>query len=350
MARNKKNAIDRSKKDSIFKKSARKKRKKGSGRPVKRRTAEDLRDLVQNKRDTIKYHTRDIRKAEYVTSSFILKYLDCEVPSGPYKGTKPKSFRRFKAKYRPIYNRWLHYVKACFEPEYSMYRFFGGKGIYASDEFLDAKKFCIWCLQKGIVDDVGMYTKYINRKDKTKDYSLDNVIILNEEDIRKGKDLKSALTSLLLAKRYEEYHDPSITFMTAYTRFYVYDFNIDDTVNVPHPKRSGVAYRFSPTLFYKSVANESSCSLSTFLSRIHYAYLDDIHVVKPYDMLDPKFSVSFDANANGKLSYKQQWERNRSDDKKKPIIYSNTTDVELNSNPPDVYTYLNSIYQSMEKV
>lgn len=348
---NKTDVINRSKKDLIFKKSSRKKRKKVH-RPLTGKffddTAEDF-SYVTNDKEILKKHTLFIKRADYVTSGFILKYLDCEVPSGPFKGTKPKSFKRFKAKYRPLYNRWLHYVRLCFEPNYSMYKFFGGKGIYASDDFLDAKKFCTWCLRKGVVDDLGMYTKYIIRKDKTKGYSFDNVMLLDEKDIRKGKNLKSALTSLLLAKKYEEYHDPEVTYMTAYTRFYAYDFDVDDAVGAPHKKRSGVLYKFSPTLFYKSVADETSCSLSTFLSRVHYAYLDDIHVMKPYDMLDPKFSVSGETNAHGRMSYKQRWDRDRADENTKNLIYSDRNN-DLNDEPPDVYSYLNSMYKSMEKV
>jgi hypothetical protein len=130
----------------------------------------------------------------------------------------------------------------------------------------------------------------------------------------------------------------------------VYDFSVEDAVDVPHKRRSGVAYKFSPTLFYKSVANESSCSLSTFLSRMHYAYLDDIDVIKPYDMLDPKFSVTNDTNVYGKLSYKQQWDRNKNKEKRKSLIYSeNHGNSDLNAEPPDVYTCLNSIYRFMEK-
>lgn len=351
MAKEKKSVINKSKKNAIFKKKP-KKRKRRYNAPLTGDffddTAEDF-SYVTNNKEILWKHVRFIQRATPITSGFILKYLDCEVPDGPYKGVKPILFKRFKAKYRPLYNRWLHYVKLCFEPEYSMYKFFGGRGIYASADFLDSRKFCIWCLKRGIVDNVGMYTRYINRKDKTKDYSLDNVIILDEKDIRKGKDLKSALTNLLLAKKYEESHDPEVTYMTAYTRFYVYDFDVDDAVNAPHKKRSGVAYKFSPTLFYKSVADETSCSLSTFLSRMHYAYLDDISVIKPYDMLDPKFSVSGDTNTLGRISYKQRWDRDKMEEKNKALIYSSNTNENLNEGQPDVYTYLNSIYASMEK-
>ena len=279
-----------------------------------------------------------------ISNSFQLSKI--KVPGGRMKGLSPRSFVGFEKYYPSIYARWIHLLKSCFVESYDMYKFFGAKGIYMSKEFLDGKQFCVWCLAHGLTKPMGMYDQYLQRKRKNWHYTPKNCFVITEKELHECKSLNTVLGSLYLIKQYEAYKHESVSYLTAYTRYYMYDLQAIDAVSLPYIKRRDgtETYGFKPTAFYKSVANEDSCSLSTFISRMHYSYLNGGFKVRPYEMLKPEFDVGAEANSQGKLSYKQKhyrdWKRSLTENEtKSPSAYTNTVeDVYSIVEEPNVYS------------
>lgn len=292
---------------------------------------------ISNDKSLLIKHARFIAKAHYTGERCMFK--DYENKTGVYKGMKPKLFCGFYEMYPNIYERWCHMIRSCFDESYPAYQFIGAKGVTISSKFLDSKFFCVWCLHQGLNSKLGEYKQYFQRKNKDKMYSPGNCYVISEHEIHKCKTVQLALSILSFIKTYEEYHDKSVSYMTAYTRYFCYDLPAKGAASLPCiPKRHGgdEVFCFKPVQFYKSVANDESCSMSTFLSRIHYSYLNGKFSIRPYDMLKIDYSVNDAANAEGKLSYKQWWERKRKENESQSIVSSNSS--VYSNDQPSIYT------------
>lgn len=290
---------------------------------------------VTNDKDLLARHIDYINSCYRIHRKDKFSYSDCVVPSGRSAGLRPKPFVGFKENYVYIYERWVHLIKCCLRPRHPLYPYFGGRGVYMSREFLDGKKFCIWCLKNGLTSKLGTYGIYLQRKRKDQNYSPKNCFVIKESDVHTAKTLRIALDSIAFLKQYEEKHDDTVSYMTAYTRYYNYDFNAYDASNYKLDTSSKRARAktlgFSPTNFYRAVATEKDCTMSVFLSRYHYSYLNGGFIARPYDMLNPSYSVSAEAEKQGKVSYKRQWERNRKQKEKKDNAYNNYESFFTNS-------------------
>jgi len=300
--------------------------------------AKDLSYITCNE-ELLKLHLQFVSESPYSTSSALKKLT---VPEGASKGLHPKIFDNFDKRYPCIHERWVHMVRSCLDPQYPAYKYFGAKGIYVSRDFLDSKWFCRWCLRNGLTSKLGSYDKYLLRRKKNGNYSPVNCYVTSEKELRNCKSIKQVLDSLYVVKRYEENHHPSVSYMTMYSRYYVWDWSLDDALTIEYDNHlSADQFGFSPVNFYNSVADETSCSQSTFLSRVHYSYLNGGFICRPYDMLKPEYSVSEECAKQGRLSYKQQWERNRKEQENKYNPYSDTSksDHIVSSNNEDVSVY-----------
>lgn len=265
------------------------------------------------------------------------------VKTGKLAGQHPKGFYQFSKNYFTLFLWWRHIMRCCFDESYQYYQFFGAKGISVDKTFLNAKKFCMWALKNGLTREPFMYDIYLQRKDKTKDFSVDNCYVITEKAVHECKDVKLVLNSLFLIKEYESKHDPSVSYMTFYTRYYMYDMSVDDACTYKFdPTKTETTIGFSPFRFYHSVADEHSCVWSTFKSRMHYSYLNGGFNVRPYDLLKPDFSVSEEANRQGKLSYKQQYLREKKKEKDSLNIYNNKS----NSVHSDSLDESNNVYSN----
>ena len=268
----------------------------------------DLKYITENK-SLFEKHKRFIRSRKYydVVNKHI-RDISVEIDG---KILKPIQFSRFTTLYPYIAERWIHLLRSCYDKSYYFYKFIGARGVGISSEFFNAKYFCLWCLRHGLTSKLGSYKEYMVRKDKTRHYSYFNCVVVKEKDIHSGKAIRSAIDSILLARAYEICHEKNVSFMTAYTRLFVWDMCIEDAISHPGPTlhKSHEASGFSPTQFYADVADENSCSLSTFMSRISWHYTNGKIQVRPYDILKPEFSISEAYNAQGKLSYKQVYYR-----------------------------------------
>ena len=244
------------------------------------------------------------------------KYTQLKLPSHVTSNVKlPDTFSLFREKYTQIFCRWVRLLMYCYCDSHECYRFFGQRDIKMCDEFLDCKKFCIWCLTNGLVYNPNSYIKYLIRKDKSGDYTLDNVRIVSEKQLHSTPDLSDAITNIILAKNYEDHHPESVTFMSAYARYYVHDFTMEDAISAKYRCFSSkmpisedeISIGFQPRLFYKSVADEDSCTFGDFLSRLHATYLSKIPI-RPYDLIRKDFSITAHVEKFGTKSYKQLWE------------------------------------------
>lgn len=273
---------------------------------------------ITKDRKLLKKHIEFIHNLPYCSMSFV---------SGPVSHQKltikrPQLFVAFHKCYEPIYRRWLRLLSYCYSEYSECYQFFGKRGVKLCDDFLDCKKFCIWCLTNGLVYEPDSYKMYLVRKDKSGDYTLDNVSIIYEKQLHSTPDLSDALDTIIFAKNYEDHHHESVSYMSAYTRYYVYDFTIEDAISAPYtpdvpkklrsPGETGIG--FQPCSFYKSVADEDSCTWSEFWSRMHMTYMSKIPP-RPYDLLSKEFSTVEHVAKLGKKSYKQLWEESLAEKK-----------------------------------
>ena len=227
------------------------------------------------------------------------------------KHSEFKTFALFKKNYPAIHKWWKRLINSCYKPEYKMYKFIGARGIKLSDEFKDSKQFCIWCLKNKLIYDNDTYIAYLQRKDKTKDYSVENCFVVREKDIHEGKSLKILLDNVYFTKRYVEHHDDSVTYMCAYTRYYVWDLDIETSCTYEYNATTycTTMYQlgFLQKVFYLSVATEDDVPWPVFESRAHYARLCGKFYMRPYDALRPEYSVSEEARNQGKPSYVAQY-------------------------------------------
>lgn len=302
-------------------------------------------NYIVDDKDLLKKHLKYIDKLAYVPSK--LKVMHCTASDGTV--IRIRTFTSFRERYKPIFLRWLELVCSCYDPTNSHYKCFGEKGIKLSKEFLDSKFFCKWCLQQKLVDKYGSYTRYLIRRDKSKDYSPENCFTITEKELYESKSLNVALMNIFLAKKYEEDHHKSVSFITARTRYYVFDLSIEDSLNMEYiPSTGDVAIHnmcFSPQEFYRSVADENSVPKNTFFTRIKYVYLSRL-TMRPYEMLKPEFDIGKFANSENKLSYAQQYYRevvknqkdkiyNKVDD---PISHNDENSVYNNTDDLNVYS------------
>ena len=306
--------------------------------------AKDLSYITENK-ELLKAHITFINRCVHDRAGYraLEKYA---ATFGPSKGRVPKAFEKFSTNYSGIYELWVHLIKSCGDPNYITYPFFGAKGIFVAKEFLDGKKFCIWCLKNGFTGSPFTYDKYLQRINKSKKYySSKNCCIISEKELHECKSTSTALKMLWLVKRYEESHDPSVSFMAFYTRYFIWDFDADDAANFKYePKNYANTFGFLPVRFYEAVATEESCPMSVFISRMHYSYLNGGFIARPYDMLKPEYSVSVEANKQNKVSYKQMWERQRKEEKKNKQINNDNNDVYNSNGVESTYDENNSVY------
>lgn len=260
----------------------------------------------------------------------------------------PRLFVGFNKCYEPIYRRWVRLLSYCYVERNECYPFFGKRGIKLCDEFLDSKRFCIWCLTNGLVCAPDSYIKYLVRKDKSGDYSPDNVAIISEKQLHSTPDIVDAIDLIVLAKNYEDHHHETVSYMSAYTRYYMHDFTIEDAISVPYRPfkhryneselQREISVGFAPTSFYKSLSDETTCRFNDFWSRLHMMYLSKIQL-RPYDALKPDFSMSEYMRSIGKKSYKQLWEEDRAEKKKREQSTNNSKYSKLEQdllNNPDL--------------
>lgn len=286
--------------------------------------ADDLSYISENK-NLLSAHIRFIEKLNYYELSFQDDKTGAPIIL--------KSFMKFKIYYNSIYIRWMHIVRSCYDKTYSFYPYFGGKGIKVGRKFLNAKNFCIWCLKNGLTSKPFTYTEYLFRKNKEKFFSPKNCIVLKEKDLHECKSVRDALMVLQLIKHYEAGHDSSVSYMSFYTRYFMYDTDIETAKSVKYVFRDPKTMGFSPVVFYRSVADQNCCSESTFLSRIHYSYLESNFKIRPYDMLKPEYSISEDIEKQGTFNYKKSWElknkegKDNSKEVKSGVYTSNVDDV-----------------------
>lgn len=280
----------------------------------------------------------------YVDKKYVSSFVDDR------SGKSPLTFSGFKAFYTFIHTRWVHILKSCYDPDYHTYKYFGAKGIRVSPEVMDGKEFCKWCLSHYVVRRPFTYADYIVRRDKSKDYSFDNMVVYTEKQLHESKSLQLALMQLQLVSKYKEDHDDSVNYMTFYTRYFMHDFDIDDARFLPYtPRQTAASYGFKPDIFYNSVADENSCPKSVFISRIHDSYLVPGFKLYPYDMLTKEnYSVCAEARKQGKQGYKEIWDRQaarkrkmnnqQSNDQQNNSVYSNVSSNEVYSNTSDEYS------------
>lgn len=348
---------DKSSKSNISKKSTKTKRKKRKYKRKRGRKKMPWRKKFKENRESIvnKIFDSSTKDMSYVTSNpalleahkkFILdsNYSFNNVDNFIEEDLEqmPKIFDFFRQRYAYIWKRWYSLLNICYNKNHVLYPMFGAKGVKLSNEFLDAKFFCIWCLENGLTGKYGSYTTYLQRKDKTKSYSPSNCYVVTEKDNHNGKSLKSVLESLRLIRVFEEDTTKSVSYLTFYTRYFVYDFDEYDAL---HAKLITTKYKydFKPFVFYNSVATEKSCSFSTFASRILAAKLvaSGNFIVKPYDMLKPEYSVEEECAKQGAISYKSQWERKRKEkiEKYNPYIKKEEPIKSSIGQEQDVYSY-----------
>lgn len=334
-------------KQKQLEKASKKRKKKPKKKPKKKTTRATYQTKYRNLEKACKIlFLNDDKDLRYVTEdpallklhlNFILR-RPCESLNAGIcsleiekngKIVRPKLFTKFKELYPYIYERWVHMIRSCHDKSYQFYQFIGAKGLYVAEPFLDSRIFCMWCLRNGLTSKLGMYKDYMRRKNPAVGYSYVNCCVIHEKDIHTGKSLKVVLDAIYLLKRYEEGHAKEVSYMTAYTRYYIYDFQIEDAINYNESfenKADRIKIGFSPANFYTSVADENSCTLSVFNSRVHYHYLNGKLELHPYEVIKKDFSITDAANMQGKLSYKQQWDRNKKNDK--DSVYKNIPNLE----------------------
>lgn len=283
---------------------------------------------ISKDKNLLEQHIEIINNAEYT------RYVQTPLRKCDFYA---RDFKIFKFGYPTIYYRWRYLLTKCYRACYDIYKFFGAKGIHMDDDFLDGKKFCIWCLKHGLTNYHFSYEKYLQRKDKSKNYSADNCFVVSERDLRAGKDLKQFLTCICLAKRYDE-SDKKELFADAYARFYLYDMSADDAlldisyfsnyVNC-NIKNRGPKIGFSPYLYYNSVAIEGDVPYSTFLSRIIATRNIEHRIsIRPFDMLKPEYSEYEITSATGITPYKQQWDKEHRRGKSKNKMQNQQNDTQ----------------------
>lgn len=263
-------------------------------------------------------------------------------------GKRPLKFDSFPSKYRFIYARWKHIIRCCYDSNYDSYKYFGAKGIKMSDDFLDSKKFCIWCLKNGVTGDPSRYKQYLVRKDKYKEYSFENCQAITEKELHECKSAALAFQLIYLTKKYQEYHDKSVTYATYYTRYYMYDMDPESAGSIKGRSNgrggNSSAYTFKPFIFYESVADENSCTLQLFLSHIHEACLIPGFQVYPYDMLRKDYSITAEARKQGLRTYHELRNRNRNKASRNTCASDVTTSVYSDHTNDEIYTNSNGVY------
>lgn len=290
-----------------------------------------LSDVVNNE-ELLKEHIHFIINRENKITTAARKYKNpCQTKRG--KEFEIAEFPEFKIYYPTIHAWWIHLIRSCLDPKYISYKFIGAKKIRPCREFFNSKLFCIWCLKNKLIEPPIMYKQYLCRKNKRRGYTFNNTIIINEKDMHDCKDISFALKNLFLIKKYEEGHDLTVEYMTFYTRYFMYDFPLQEALYTEYDgwKRFG-EIGFKPIAFYNSVADETSCPITTFISRYNYSYNNGGFVIRPYDALRPEFSVNAVANSQGVLSYKQQYDRNRKEREKLYNPYTKTSEYEQVNN------------------
>lgn len=298
-------------------------------------TQTDLSLVVKDKK-LLKKHIDFINSMPYCSMYRVLS-----VPVSHERLTlekRPKIFISFNECYKPICRRWFRMIEYCYYEKNECYQFFGKRGIKMCEDFLDCKKFCIWCLKNGLIDPPDSYRMYLIRKDKSGDYDPNNIKVISEKQLHNNPNVPDALDAIILAKNYQDHHHESVSFMSAYTRYYLNDFQLEDAIMTPYipasqtAKKTGneITIGFSPQSFYRSVADENSCTFSEFWSRMHMVYMSKIPP-RPYDLLKPDFSTVEHVATLGVKSYKQLWEESL---------------AEKNSSDPEV---LKSKYSKLEQ-
>lgn len=327
MNRKKTNKITAESKTVQSKKKKKPGRKKSNKLSFESKTVQNkIKKIFDSSQSDLSYITKDKKLLKkHINFISSLPYCPMSTFIGPISHQKltikkPPLFVAFHKCYEPIFRRWLRLLAYCYNERSECYQFFGKRGIKLSDDFLDCKKFCIWCLTNGLVHAPDSYINYLVRKDKSGDYTPDNVSIISEKQLHNEPDITDALDTIILAKRYEAHHHESVSYMSAYTRYYLYDFTVEDAISAPYMpsnkfKLPGeISIGFQPLSFYKSVADENSCTWSEFWSRMHMTYMSKIPP-RPYELLNKEFSTVEHVAKLGVKSYKQLWEESLAEKK-----------------------------------
>lgn len=255
----------------------------------------DLINII-NDQELLRLHIHFVKTSSLTEQ--VCKNITIESCTG--KIVQPRTFPYFKTKYENIYRRWIHLIRSCYDKNYNFYRFFGAKGIKMSVEFLDSRKFCIWCLKNGLVRKPFTYDQYLQRKDKTRAYKKSNCYIITEKSIHECTDLKTTLFMLYLTKSYKESHDVSVRYYTFLTRYFMYDMDVSDSRSLKYEGRSfNRTVGFVPHLFWKSVSNEDSVSFDVFVDRLQVCYDEPNLIFNPYDVIKKDFSLIKEFNKQG---------------------------------------------------
>lgn len=289
---------------------------------------QDFSYICENQ-NLLKKHIKFINSLEYdIYSNSTISSKKLILPS------QIKYFCGFREFYKHIYDRWKHMIYSCYSINYSFYKHFGARSITVSDEFLDTKQFCIWCLKNGLCNRPHMYTTYLQRKDKSKGYSPDNCFAIKESDIHTNANMKIALNNLYLAKRYNEDHDKTVTYLSMYTRYYMYDFDLDLALHYKLDRTNAFTNKFTigffPTRFYQSVAKESDVPLKIFINRLSKSSVDKNFNLKPYELLKPDYSFTKDATSQGITTYMTLWYKRKSHEKAISLRKNNTPNKDNN--------------------
>lgn len=282
---------------------------------------------VYNNQDLIDEHAKYINKT-YCTNVFAIKR--------PYKVTRNMGFtlfRKFETMYPLIYQKWCFIIEVCYMKNSPLYQYFGGKGIRIGDDFKDSRKFCLWCLRNHCTYGAMTYKIYLQRRDKTKDYTADNCFVIHEKNMRDGTNMNDMLSNILNVRAYTEYHHKTVKFPIFYTRYYTYDMDLDSARSAPRCTLD----TFNTSTFYDDNHSADDVTLSVFERRYKSLIEDDCDFFNPYELLRPDFSVEGFMRLQGKytLDYKVDL-RNGRLDKLLSIIYKGQN-IKLGTNNKTLY-------------
>ena len=94
------------------------------------------------------------------------------------KGSKPKCPDIGKLDDCVIYHRWRGMKRRCYNPNFSQYSSYGGRGITICDDWLmNFYSFYQWCIENDFSEE-----KDIHRIDNNKGYSPENCLLLDHEE------------------------------------------------------------------------------------------------------------------------------------------------------------------------
>lgn len=138
-----------------------------------------------------------------------------------------------------LYNIWKNMMNRCYKETSNVFYLYGGRGIHVCEEWKKARTFFEWAMSSGYEN-----TLTLDRRDSCGNYTPENCRWVTNTEQNRNKRCTRYIGTVDSKTFFESTpHDPSVTYLRFFMRYFKGGWSLQDALNIPNEGRLGKPYR-----------------------------------------------------------------------------------------------------------